>query len=81
MCICHEACLPSFVASTLVWATPAKSPPQNTPGSDVSIVDVLTSGNPHLFSFNGAMADVTVVKEIRKLFIFLKQFEIVKHAD
>ncbi|TNN60411.1 hypothetical protein EYF80_029400 [Liparis tanakae] len=43
---CHEACLPSFTDSTVVFAKPAMSPPANTQGSLVCMVSVFTSGVP-----------------------------------
>jgi len=57
--MCQDACLPSLTLSTVVCATPAMSPPQNTHGSLVTIVSVSTSGVPHLFSFTGDMASST----------------------
>ena len=44
----HAAILPSLTASTAVSAVPAKSPPQKTPRSLVSMVSVSTSGVPQL---------------------------------
>jgi len=58
--MCHEACLPSFTDSTVVFAKPAMSPPANTQGSLVCIVSVFTSGVPQRVSFTGAIASVTM---------------------
>lgn len=57
--ICHEACLPSFTDSTVVFAKPATSPPAKTQGSLVCMVPVFTSGVPQRLSFTGVMASVT----------------------
>ena len=40
----QDAVFPSFTDSTVVLATPARSPPENTPGSEVDIVFTSTSG-------------------------------------
>ncbi|CAG0921160.1 unnamed protein product [Notodromas monacha] len=44
--MCHAATLPSLTDSTVVSATPATSPPQNTPGSDVDMLVWSTTGVP-----------------------------------
>lgn len=63
LCICQAACLPSLVLSTVVLATPATSPPQNTPGSLLLMVSGSTSGKPHLLNFSGAKALITRKQE------------------
>ena len=58
----HEACFPSFTDSTVVLATPAKSPPHHTLGSDVAMVSESTSGSPHLLNLTGDIASMTAVR-------------------
>lgn len=59
----QAAVFPSFTDSTVVSETPAISPPQKTPGSELAMVLVSTTGKPHAFSFNGANASLTETKE------------------
>ena len=56
LCMNQEAVFPSLVDSTVVWATPAMSPPQKTQGSLVCIVSMVTSGRPQRFSRIGSSA-------------------------
>ena len=58
--MCHDAVFPSLTDSTVVCATPARSPPQKTPGTEVAIVFSSTSGVPHLFNFTGSNAFFTI---------------------
>ena len=55
----QAACLPSLTDSTVVLANPARSPPQNTPGSLVDMVSGSTSGIPQVLSFTGDRAATT----------------------
>ena len=55
----QAACLPSLTDSTVVVATPPRSPPQNTPGSLVAMLSGSTSGRPQSLSFTGDRADTT----------------------
>lgn len=59
LCKYQAAVLPSFTDSTVVSATPATSPPQNTHSKLDCIVRVSTSGNPHLLNFSGCIAPFT----------------------
>ena len=59
LCIAQAACLPSLTDSTVVVATPPRSPPQNTPGSLVAMLSGSTSGRPQSLSFTGDRADTT----------------------
>ena len=55
----HEACLPSLTDSTVVLATPARSPPHQILCSEVAMVSGSTSGSPHLLNLTGDMAAMT----------------------
>lgn len=55
----QDAVFPSLTDSTVVCDTPARSPPQKTPDTDVVIVFPSTSGVPHLFNFTGSRAFFT----------------------
>ena len=64
--MCQDAVFPSLTDSTVVLATPAKSPPQNTPGTLVSMVSLLTSAVPHLVILMGSNALITKKYEIQQ---------------
>ena len=59
LCMNQAAVLPSLTDSTVVWATPPKSPPQNAHGSLICMVSVDTSGRPHLLNLIGDRAVLT----------------------
>lgn len=71
----HALVFPSFTDSTVVFATPAKSPPQNTCGSFVCWVVKFTSGNFHLFSGTGESASITVIKNLIKMMREIQFFD------
>lgn len=52
--------MPSFTDSTVVSATPAISPPQNTHSKLERIVRGSTSGNPQRLNLMGSIAALTV---------------------
>uniref|UniRef100_A0A1A9Z8N0 Uncharacterized protein n=1 Tax=Glossina pallidipes TaxID=7398 RepID=A0A1A9Z8N0_GLOPL len=58
-CMFQAATLPSLTDSTVVSAVPAKSPPQNTPGTNVCKVFGLNLGKFDLVNGTGAMAAMT----------------------
>lgn len=72
-CMYQAACFPSFTDSTVVLATPATSPPQNTSASLVAMVSSLTSGNPHLLNFSGFKAFITNTNNRHNRLYFAKK--------
>lgn len=58
----QAAVLPSLTASTVVSATPAKSPPHQTDGWDDCIVNVSTTGKFAFVSTKGFKASITVLE-------------------
>ena len=72
----QAAVFPSLTDSTVVLATPAKSPPQKTPGALVSIVSLLISAVPHLVSLTGSRALITMRIEIISNPVFIFQISI-----
>lgn len=62
----QAAVFPSFTDSTVVSATPAKSPPHHTDEHEVCIVLKSTMGRLLLLSFKGESACMTIrTKEIK----------------
>ncbi|CAG0921809.1 unnamed protein product [Notodromas monacha] len=64
--MCHAATLPSLTDSTVVSATPATSPPQNTPGSDVDMLVWSTTGVPQINRRTSSGTARMLVKPLRK---------------
>ena len=62
----HAACFPSLTDSTVVLATPARSPPTNTFGSEDTMVSGSTSGTPQLLNLRGAIACTTARRRERE---------------
>ena len=78
----HAAVFPSLTDSTVVWATPAKSPPQNSHGTSVCIVAGSTRGRPLLFNSRGYSALTTAMVYTRHvLYVTPNDLHLLRYVD